>query len=223
MHRKPLFASLLFFVAIVASSWANAAGVTDAIASLGHRWARAYYQTPEKAQEAALRSVIAEAQQAMQAYPGEAGPMIWKAIALASAAKVEGGLGALSKVKEARDLLLAAEKIDATALDGSIYGTLGSLYAKVPGWPLGYGDKDKAAQYLEKALIANPQGVDANFFYADFMADEGDYAKAVIYLEHALAAPARPGREDADAGRRQEASRLLAAIRQEHADKLAAR
>jgi tetratricopeptide (TPR) repeat protein len=223
MHRKTLFASLVLIVGIAMSAWANAAGVDDAVANLGHRWAKANYQTPEQAQAPAFQAVIAEAQQAMQQYPGTAGPMIWKAIALASAAKVEGGLGALRKAREARDLLLAAEKIDPNALDGSIYCTLGSLYAKVPGWPLGYGDKDKAAKYLEKALMADPQGVDSNYFYADFMADQGDYAKAAIYLMHALAAPARPGREDADAGRRQEAARLLASIRQEHPDQLAAK
>jgi len=100
--------------------------------------------------------------------------------------------------------LLAAEKINPNALNGSIYTSLGSLYYKVPGWPIGFGDKKKAREYLEKALQLNPTGIDPNYFYADFLSGQGEYAKAVEYYKKALAAPARPGREDADAGRRQD-------------------
>jgi tetratricopeptide (TPR) repeat protein len=221
MYRRSLFISLIALAGSVFATGADAAGVDATIADIGHHWAKANYQTPADAQAPAFEAVIAEAQKAMQDYPGNAGPMVWKAIGLASAAKAEGGLGALRKVKQARELLLAAEKIDPDALDGSIYCTLGSLYAKVPGWPIGYGDKGKAEKYFEKALFADPIGIEPNFFYADFLADEGEYAKAVIYLERALAAPHRPGREDADAGRRQEALHLLATIRAEHADQLA--
>jgi tetratricopeptide (TPR) repeat protein len=221
MYCRSLCFSLFVLAASMFSAGAGAAGVDAAIADIGHHWAKANYQVPAAAQAPAFEAVIAEARKAMQDYPDNAAPMIWKAIGLASAAKAEGGLAALSKVKEARTLLLAAAKIDANALDGSIYCTLGSLYAKVPGWPIGFGDKGKAEEYFEKALFANPTGVDSNFFYADFLADRGEYAKAVVYLNRALAAPRRPGREDADAGRHLEALRLLAAIRTEHPDQLA--
>jgi len=43
-------------------------------------------------------------------------------------------------------------------LNGSVYNSLGSLYAKVPGWPLGFGDKKKAQAYFEKALAINRTG-----------------------------------------------------------------
>jgi tetratricopeptide (TPR) repeat protein len=221
MYRKSLLISFILFAGSFLSAGASAAGVDAAVADIGHRWAKATYQTPEGAQAPAFEAVVDEAQKAMQEYPGNVGPMVWKAIALASAANAEGGLGALRKVKEARELLLKAEAIDPNALDGSIYCTLGSLYAKVPGWPLGYGDEGKAEKYFEKALFVNPTGIDPNYFYADFLADRGDYAKAVIYLEHALAAPMRPGREDADAGRRREALHMLATIRANHPDQLA--
>jgi tetratricopeptide (TPR) repeat protein len=104
--------------------------------------------------------------------------------------------------EQARDLLLAAEKINPLALDGSAYTTLGSLYYKVPRWPLGFGDKKKARTYLEKSLQINPNGIDPNYFYADFLLEQGEYAKAVEYFRKALNAAPRPGREDADEGRR---------------------
>ena len=64
----------------------------------------------------------------------------------------------------------------------------------------------------EKGAEVNPSGIDANYFYADFLANQGDYAKARDYLNRALAAPPRPGREDADAGRRRDIERLLVQI-----------
>lgn len=219
MYRKTL-ATLFLLAGLSVNLGAVAAQPLDeAIADLGHRWAKVSYQVPEGEREAAFKGVIAAAQEVAQAYPGRAEPMIWEAIILASAAKAQGGLGALSKAKEARDLLLAAEKINPNALDGSVYNSLGSLYAKVPGWPIGFGDKKKAREYLEKALAINPNGIDPNYFYGDLLAEQGDYAKAAEHLKRAVDAPARPGREDADAGRRQEANNLLQSVRQ----KLAAR
>lgn len=219
MYMKPL-ATLLLFSSLNAASLAAQPSLEDAIADEGHRWAKVSYHTPDAEKEAAFHTLIAHAQQVAQSYPGRAEPMIWQAIILASAAKAEGGLGGFSKAKEARDVLLAAEKINAVALDGSVYNSLGSLYAKVPGWPIGFGNKKKAQEFFEKALTINPNGIDPNFFYADLLADQGEYTKAVAHLKRALAAPPRPGREDADAGRRQEAIQLLETIRQTHGDQL---
>jgi tetratricopeptide (TPR) repeat protein len=216
-------ATLLLLATLTAASLAAQPTLEDAIADVGHRWAKASYQTPDAEKEAAFRTLIGNAQQVAQSFPGKAEPMIWQAIVLSSAAKVEGGLGALGKVKEARDFLLAAEKINPNALDGSIYNSLGSLYAKVPGWPIGFGDKKKAKEYFEKALAINPNGVDPNYFYADLLVDQGEYAKAAEHLKRALAAPGRPGREDADTGRHQEVMRLLENIKQGHGDQLASK
>lgn len=222
MYRKTI-ATILLLAGLHGSAFAAPANLDDAIFDLAHRWAKVTYQTPESERENAFRSVIGEAQQVVQAFPGKAEPLVWQAIILSSAAKAQGGLGALGKVKEARDLLLTAEKINPTALDGSVYNSLGSLYAKVPGWPVGFGDKKKAREYYEKALAINPNGIDPNFFYADLLAEQGEYAKAAELLKHALAAPPRPHREDADAGRRQEVLHLLESLKQKHGDQLASK
>jgi tetratricopeptide (TPR) repeat protein len=219
MYQKSI-ATLLLFAGLNAASFAAQPTLDDAIADVSHRWAKVSYQTPEAGREAAFGPLIAHAQEVAQSFPGRAEPMIWEAIVLSSAAKAEGGLGALSKVKEARDLLLAAERINPAALNGSVYNSLGSLYAKVPGWPIGFGDKNKAKQFFEKALAINPNGIDPNYFYADLLADQGEYAKAADHLKRALAAPPRVGREDADAGRRQEAMQLLEMLKQKHGDQL---
>jgi hypothetical protein len=34
----------------------------------------------------------------------------------------------------------------------------------VPGWPIAYGDTNKADALLKKALVINPNTIDANYF-----------------------------------------------------------
>ncbi|MNN01373.1 hypothetical protein D3C81_1139900 [compost metagenome] len=79
----------------------------------------------------------------------------------------------------------------------------------MPGWPISFGDDKRAEQLLKQALSLNPDGIDANYFYGDFLLRQKRHAEAKVALEKALAAPPRPGREVADAGRRKEAQALL--------------
>jgi len=83
----------------------------------------------------------------------------------------------------------------------------------VPGWPIGFGSDDKARELLEKALALNPDGIDSNYFYGDFLYRQGDRDGARRVLQKALKAPPRPGRALADEGRRKEIESLLAAMR----------
>ena len=83
--------------------------------------------------------------------------------------------------------------MDGTALDGSAYNSLGVLYYKVPGWPIGFGDKNKARELLQKALSINPRGIDPNFFYGEYLVETKRPEEAVPYLERALQAPAGRG------------------------------
>ncbi len=180
---------------------AYAAAPLDAsIAQLQHEWAAANYQLPEKNREDALEKLAKEAHQVTVSNPGRAEPLIWEGIITSTLAKYQSLFSQGGTAKAARDLLLAAEKIDANALEGSALTSLGSLYYKVPSFL--FGDHKKARDYLERALKVSPNGIDQNYFYADFLLDEGEYAKSLEYFKKALNAPARPGREDADAGRR---------------------
>lgn len=179
---------------------AAAAPLDASIAQLQHGWAAANYQLPEKNREDALEKLAKEAHQVTAANPGRAEPLIWEGIITSTLAKYQGIFSQGGTAKAARDLLLAAEKIDPNALEGSALTSLGSLYYKVPSFL--FGDHKKAREYLERSLKISPDGIDQNYFYADFLLDEGQYAEAIKYFKKALNAPARLGREDADAGRR---------------------
>jgi len=179
-------------------------------------WAVASYETPAGEPRAAALAALGErARLLAEAHPDRAEALVWEGIVLSSHAGAKGGLGALGLAKQARDRLEAALKLDPTVLGGSAYTSLGTLYHKVPGFPLGFGSDQKARELLAKALVLNPDGIDSNYFFGEFLLDEGEYVEAVRHLERALAAAPRPGRELADRGRREEAQVLLERARDE--------
>lgn len=162
-----------------------------------------------EARRSTLEQLTARAAEFTRRYPDRAEPRIWEGIILSSYAGAKGGLGALGLAKRSRERLLAALAISPEVLNGSAYTSLGALYFKVPGFPLGFGNHDKAREYLNKALTLNPRGIDPNFFYGELLFEDGHYAEALQYLERAQQAPPRPGREVADEGRRREIAALL--------------
>jgi tetratricopeptide (TPR) repeat protein len=199
----------MLLIAGLACAGSLFAAIPPEVQGLQNDWAEIKYQVPEEKRVAALKKLEAQAQSQIAQHPTAEGK-VWHAIILSTLAGEEGGLGALELVTRARDLLIEAEKMDPDTLNGSVYTSLGSLYYQVPGWPVGFGDDDKARQYLTKALKINPDGIDPNYFYGDFLLDQGDYDEAISYLQKALQAPARPGREVADQGRKQEIEQALA-------------
>ena len=179
--------------------------VMEQVAFLQQRWAEIKYQIPsDKAKLAAIHTLEEKAAQITLANPSRAEPKIWEAIILSTDAGIVKGLSALPKVEKAKVLLEASQKIDPTALEGSAHTSLGSLYYQVPGWPVAFGDDKKAEDHLKMALQINPNGIDPNYFYGDFLLQDGRAEEAKTYLSRALSAPARLGRELADAGRHQE-------------------
>ncbi|RMG32479.1 MAG: hypothetical protein D6720_13255 [Gammaproteobacteria bacterium] len=203
---------LLLLVSLSPALAANSLGAE--ILAIRDAWDHANYELTGDAREKALAKVAREARALADQHPDRPEALAWKGIALATWAGAKGGLGALSLAKEARDTLLAAEQIDPKVLNGSIYTTLGSLYYRVPGWPIGFGDDDKARTYFRRALALNPDGLDPNYFYGDFLLEQGEYEKAVKVLERALHAPPRPDRAVADQGRRRQVQAALRKARE---------
>jgi tetratricopeptide (TPR) repeat protein len=188
-------------------------GFDAELATIQQAWAVANYENSGDTRERALASLEATAADFAARNPDRAEALIWKGIVESTHAGAKGGLGALSLAKKARASLEAALKLDPTALDGSAYTSLGTLYYKVPGFPLGFGDRDKADELLHKALEINPDGIDPNFFYGELQYERGNYADALRSLEKAGKAAPRPGRELADHGRRDEIAALTAKVR----------
>ncbi|MES9942998.1 MAG: tetratricopeptide repeat protein [Candidatus Thiodiazotropha sp. 6PLUC2] len=206
---KKLFLLILFALGALNA----AAEMSPEVLAISESWAEIKYQMPADQRVEALEMLSEKAETLVKDNPGAAEPIVWQAIIVSTLAGEKGGLGALSLVKEAKKLLERAEAFDPDVLDGSVYTSLGSLYYQVPGWPIGFGSDEKAKSYLKKALAVNPNGIDPNYFYGDFLLQEGEYNEAAEVLKRALAAPARESRPIADAGRRAEIEEALKKVK----------
>ena len=212
---KCLFFALMIATALVARADApasTAAPSMDAdLRHLEHAWAHIVYEVKDSGQQLdQIDALSKEAAGVVQRYPGRAEPLIWDGIITSEEAAIASVFTALGYAEDARSLFERAQKIDPKALNGAVPMSLGTLYYRVPGFPVAFGDNDKARNYLEQGLAQNPDGLDSNYFYGDFLLEQGDYSKAKQVLEHGLLAPANPDRPVWDNGRRAEIRALLA-------------
>ncbi len=220
MKIKSTFLILLMFVSSSFLSTSLFASQTVAnqdalVQKLAQDWDVANYQLKGDAKAKAFEDLIAYTDEVKAKHPDDVGILIWEGIIKSTYAGVKGGLGALSLAKESRAALEKAIKLDGEALDGSAYTSLGTLYSKMPGWPVAFGDADKARKLLEKALEIDPDGIDSNYFYADYLMEHGKSDKAEKYLLTAQHAQPRADRPIGDYGRQAEIELALKKVRGE--------
>jgi tetratricopeptide (TPR) repeat protein len=210
MNRILTFIAIpLVAVMLSATSLAADDAFDGKLHDIQHRWAEANYNATGGAQKKAFEALLEDARSLATANPDRAEALVWQGIVASTYAGVKGPFGAMSLAKEARQALIDAEALDPTVLDGSVYTSLGTLYSKVPGGIIGFGDKELAREYLEKAVQANPNGIDPNYFYGEFLLEQDEYEAARAALLRAKSAPPRPDRPLADEGRQREIDSLL--------------
>jgi len=211
---KRFISASLMAIAMMLAGSAMADEVTDAVHGLQSAWATANYETAENQKQDVFKSLSEQASAVTAKYPDRAEPKIWEAIIRAGYAGAMGGISsmfnAMPQMEQGRDLLLAAEKIDANVMHGSVYTTLGSFYYMVPGGFIGFGDTDKAKAYLDKALAVAPDDMDANFYNGDFRLEQKQYKQAIPYFEKVLSLPDVADRPVYSKGRKAEAAKKLA-------------
>ena len=212
MYKKSLKIALMSLALLVmqpGNAGLSSSAQMPEVREIQSEWARLYYLDEflnNNYRE--LQALARHANRVAQDHPQSAEALVWDAIVLSTLAEKKGGLGALSLVKEAKLKLEKAEALDPEVLGGSVYASLGSLYSKVPGWPIGFGNDTKAEKYFRKALAINPQGLDINYFFAEYLIDQGNDVLALEHIERALQAAPMADRPVADQGRRQQALKL---------------
>ena len=211
MNRILTFFAVALLVGMVSVPTMAADGdaFDNTLHDIQHRWAEANYNTSGGAQKQAFETLLEDARAFAAANPDRAEALVWQGIVASTYAGVKGPFGAMSLAKEARQVLMQAEALDPTVLDGSVYTSLGTLYSKVPGGLIGFGDKSLAREYLEKAVQQNPDGIDPNYFFGEFLLEQKEYEAAKTALLKAKNAPQRPDRPLADEGRQREIDSLL--------------
>ncbi|GJM05789.1 MAG: hypothetical protein DHS20C09_17850 [marine bacterium B5-7] len=204
--------SLCSFIGLMLLSIAVEAEINIEIQQVQKEWARIKYTTDKKHQESVLKNLALKATAIRKLQPDNADAHLWEGIVLSTYAGAIGTLRALDAVTRSREALEQSLEIDPVTSKGAANTYLGTLYFLVPEWPIAFGDLDLAKEYLDKAIALNPDNIDANFYYGDFLRKQKKYQQAQTFYEKALSAPARLDREAADKGRRREAEERLAEI-----------
>jgi tetratricopeptide (TPR) repeat protein len=190
-----------------------AGSMSQEVKTINDGWAHIAYEVRgSSSQTRALDQLADQAAALVARYPNQAEPLVWQGIVVSEQANRANFLHKLGLATRARDLLAKAYSLNPRAANGGGAMSLGVLYYKVPGSPIGFGDDARARRLLREALAIDPNGLDANYFYGDFLYDQGDSAGAKSYLQKALRAPHDPARPVWDAGRRREVQTLLTRI-----------
>ena len=184
--KKTTFVALLLL-----SPQSFAESLNDSLQRIESEWASIYYSTPKQKQGQAYCQLLDKTIHLSRQHPNNAEPIIWEAIVKATNADHQDAVSALESIHDARDLLLKAIEINPQAMDGSAYVTLGTLYYMAPKWPIGFGDEETAQKMLQTALKINPNGIESNYFYADFLLSNNNFNEAEKYFKRAIAIPAR--------------------------------
>ena len=174
---------------------------------LAHDWEHVKLQVSDRDdQERQMAGLAQRASNLAEQFEGIPDPIVWIGIIISEQASLANDNGsplkALELAKRARDILEKIEKTAPMTMDAGAPTTLGLLYDRVPGFPIGFGDKARARHYLEEAIRSAPNGLDANYFYGDYLYRHGEQAEAAKVLEHALTLPELSNRPIWDKSRR---------------------
>lgn len=185
----------------------------DIANALNDEWAVIFYTLPSRQQADRFKALLPRIRQFKAEHPKRAEPLILEAVTLCTLVSAEWSFSALSDIDKAREMLIKAIDLDPMAMEAAAYIALGNLYYRLPGWPISFGDNDLAKQYLETAAKLYPNEVDSNYFIGDFWLGEGDYEKALYYLERADKAEVRPAHVLSDKHTKGEVQKALASAR----------
>lgn len=197
-------------VLLVTFSTIGYCGFDEDLHSLQQSWEQANYASTGKQRGQAFKALTGQADSLVSSYPQEAGAHTWAGIVYSTYAGEVSMLSAGKQVKRARTELEQSLELNPNALQGAAYTSLGALLFQIPGF-MG-GDNERAEALLLQGLELNPEGIDAHYFYAAFLADQKRYSEAMAHYEQAEQAAPRPGRELADQGRRAEITAAMAEI-----------
>lgn len=193
MHKLLLLAAFLIF-----ASTCRATPLDESLVVVESTWAKIYYSTPENQQSKQYLALLSRIEKLVANHPHRAEPLIWQAIIIATNAERQNSFEALDAIHKARNILHNAIEINPLAMEGSAFVTLGSLYNMVPGWPIAFGDNEKARLLLQMALKINPDGIDSNYFFGEYLLSQTQHQAAAAYFQKAAEAPSRPEQLFAD-------------------------
>ena len=143
----------------------------------------------EQEKMAAFTRCIGLSVQAGRLNPGGLEAVFVNGMCHAERAKVDQSLGDARRAKNAMERVLKEKPL---LYDGLAYTILGKLYFEIPGWPISFGDNDKAIEILRKVLAINPRNRYNYFFLSEVLWSEGFKNEAKDILKRGMDLPPDP-------------------------------
>lgn len=177
---------------------------SDQLAAIAHAWDAARYESDDDAEQLTdFRLLEVQTTELVRACPDDPRPRIWLGAILGAEADNVDLITGLQRAGEARDILLPLEDAALDSTDRATLETLlGALYAQAPPFPISFGDRNRAELHFQRALRADPSGIEPNYYYADFLYGERRFDEARRAYDAVLRAPPRPDRDIGDASLR---------------------
>jgi tetratricopeptide (TPR) repeat protein len=100
------------------------------------------------------------AQQAIDLSPNDSRAYFWKAACIGRWGQTKGILDSLFKAGDMRDLLVTALQKDPQY--AAAYRVMGQLFFAVPGWPVSFGDKDRAVSLFRQSITLSTEDLSEN-------------------------------------------------------------
>lgn len=109
----------------------------------------------------------------------------WKAAAVGKQGLDIGVTKALKSARPMRESLEIVLGNDEKFEYGGAHRALGRLYYELPGWPLSFGDNDKALEHLKKSMNLFPDHLGNRIYYAQMLLKKGqkeEAKKQIVYF-----------------------------------------
>ena len=203
---------------VLASNIIYANDISPELGKIESQWATIYYAQNNTEQKKNYSALLKDTTSLINQHPESAELMIWQAIIISTHAAFENPFNALDSISKAKKILETVIRKKPGALDGAAFVALGTLYYMTPGWPISFGDQNKAEKLLKTALEINPNGIDPNYFYADYLLSINEIEQASKYFKIAIKSPSRQNQAYADQQLKNEAIIALQNTRQRKLD-----
>ena len=155
--------------------------VTAELARL--KFANAEVETEKSKRIELYKGCIVTADKALAINANEVGALYWKAVAIGKLSEESGILNALRMTRPMEQLFLRVIALDENFDSAGAHKALGRMYYKLPGFPISFGNKEKALFHLKRAHTLFPNDIITRAFYAEVLLDMGRVQEA---REHAI-------------------------------------
>jgi len=123
-----------------------------------------------------------------------------------------GALASLAGIDPFRKSMEIVLKENENFFFAGPHRALGRLFHQAPGWPISIGNKNKAADHLEKAVQLAPDFFNNRLYFAEILMDTGKREKAIEHLKWCKDTALNPDHAIEDGMYKEQAEKLLKRI-----------